>query len=94
MAEESRLENRLVKAVRREGGLALKFVSPGFDGMPDRLILIAIGHMAFVEVKARGRKPRKLQSVRHRQLREMGFRVFVLDSPDQIGGIIDEIRSA
>lgn len=91
MAEEKRLENKLVKEVKERGGLALKLVSPGFDGLPDRLILIAVGKLAFVEVKAPGKKPRKLQEVRIRQLRELGFLVFVLDDEKLIGGIIDEI---
>ena len=91
MAEEKRLENRLVKAVKERGGVALKLASPGFDGLPDRLILIAVGKLAFVEVKALGKKPRKLQEVRIRQLRALGFLVFVLDDEKLIGGIIDEI---
>ena len=91
MAEEKKLEMKLAKAVRNRGGLALKLVSPGFDGLPDRLVLIAVGKIAFVEVKAPGKKPRKLQQVRIRQLRELGFLVFVLDDEKMIGGIIDEI---
>lgn len=94
MAEEKRLENKLVRAVKKRGGLALKLVSPGFDGLPDRLILIAVGNFAFVEVKAPGKKPRKLQEVRIRQLRALGFLVFVLDDEKLIGGIIDEICTA
>ena len=91
MAEEKRLENKLVKAVKERGGLALKLISPGFDGLPDRLVLIDVGKIAFVEVKAPGKKPRKLQEVRIRQLRELGFLVYVLDDERKIGGIINEI---
>lgn len=91
MAEEKQLEIKLVKAVKKHGGLALKLVSPGFDGLPDRLVLIAVGKIAFVEVKAPGKKPRKLQQVRIKQLNELGFLVFVLDDEKKIGGIIDEI---
>ena len=93
MAEEKELEQKLIRAVRREGGMALKFVSPNFNGMPDRLILIAKGKMAFVEVKSKGKKPRRLQLICHRQLRELGFQVYVLDEESQIGGIIDAIRA-
>ena len=50
--------------------------------------------MAFVEVKAPGEKPRPLQLARHRLLRRLGFRVYVLDERSQIGGMIDEIQSA
>lgn len=74
-------------------GLAVKFTSPGFDGVPDRLALLPDGKMAFVEVKAPGEKPRPLQLSRHRLLRRLGFKVYVLDDESQIGGIIDEIQS-
>lgn len=58
---EKDLERKLVKAVRDSGGLALKFVSPGMAGVPDRLLLFPEGRVAFVEVKAPGEKPRPLQ---------------------------------
>lgn len=94
MTKESELEKKLRKAVESLGGLALKFVSPGLAGMPDRLVLIAIGKIGFVEVKAPKKKPRKLQKIRHKQLQELGFQVYVLDKESQIGGIIDAIRSS
>ena len=88
------MEQKLVRAVRRSGGLALKLVSPGFNGVPDRLLLFMGGRIAFCEVKAPGEKPRPLQVHRMEQLRKMGFRVFVIDGMDQIGRMIDEICSA
>lgn len=91
--EEKRIEKALIKAVKRVGGEALKFVSPGYDGMPDRLVLIAMGKVGFVEVKAPGEKPRKLQLKRHEKLKSLGFKVYVLDDENEIGGIIDDIRS-
>ena len=50
--------------------------------------------MAFVEVKAPGKAPRPLQIARHKLLRGLGFKVYVLDNAEQIGGILDEIRTA
>ncbi len=91
---ERQIEQKLAKAVKAAGGIAPKFTSPGFDGMPDRLVLLPGGHIGFVEVKAPGEKPRPLQLSRHRRLRQLGFRVYVLDDEKQIGGIIDEIQSA
>ena len=88
---EKIIETKLVEAVRQRGGLAPKFTSPGFDGMPDRIVLMPGGQMAFVEVKTAGKKPRPLQTARHRLLRELGFRVHVLDDIRQIGGILDEL---
>ena len=91
---EKAIEQKFVAAVKAVGGLALKFTSPGFDGVPDRLALLPGGKMAFVEVKASGEKPRLLQLARHRLLRRLGFKVYVLDDESQIGGMIDEIQSA
>jgi hypothetical protein len=91
---ERDVEQKLVRAVRRSGGLALKLVSPGFNGVPDRLLLFMGGRLAFCEVKAPGEKPRPLQVHRMEQLRKMGFRVSVIDGMDQIGRMIDEICSA
>ena len=90
---ERQIEQKLVKAVKATGGIAPKLNSPGFDGMPDRMVLMPGGCIGFVEVKAPGEKPRPLQLSRHRLLRRLGFKVYVLDSIEQIGGIIDDIRA-
>lgn len=91
---EKQIEQKLVQAVKAKGGICPKFVSPGYDGMPDRLILLPDGRMAFAELKAHGKKPRPLQAARHEMLKRLGFRVYVIDAAAQIGGIIDEIQSA
>ena len=88
---ERDIEGKLAKTVRQLGGMCPKLVCPGFDGMPDRLMLLPGGRIAFVEVKAPGRKPRPLQEKRHMQLRELGFPVYVLDDPEQIPGIMNEV---
>ena len=90
---ESAIERRLVTEAVKRGGLALKFVSPGLDGVPDRLLLFPGGKLAFVEVKAPGEKPRPLQRRRIDQLTALGFRVYVLDSKEQIGEIMDEVQA-
>ena len=90
---EKTVEAELVKAVRNFGGLALKFISPGLDGVPDRLVLLPQGHMAFVELKAPGQKPRPLQVKRIEQLRALGYLAYCIDQPNQIGGILDEVQS-
>ena len=90
---EKNIEKQLVKAVKAEGGMCPKLVSPGTDGMPDRMVLLPEARIGFVEVKAPGAKPRPLQERRHEQLRELGFQVSVLDDPEQIPGIIEEIRN-
>jgi len=89
--KEKIIEQNLVKAVKNMGGIAPKLVCPGFDGMPDRIVLLPGGRIAFVEVKAPGKAPRPLQLVRHEMLRQLGFKVYVLDDEGQIGGLLDEI---
>ncbi|MDB6823575.1 VRR-NUC domain-containing protein [Bifidobacterium longum] len=90
---EKDIERKLVVTVKSAGGIAPKLVSPGFAGMPDRLILLPGGHMAFAELKAPGQKPRPLQLSRHRLLRKLGYRVYVIDNADEIGGMLDELQT-
>ena len=91
---EQEIEKQLVMAVKKMGGRAVKFMSPGFDGMPDRLVLLPGGKCGFVEVKAPGKKPRALQVVRHEMLKALGFKAYVLDAKEQIEEIINDIHSA
>ncbi|MBS3937612.1 MAG: VRR-NUC domain-containing protein [Peptococcaceae bacterium] len=88
---EKLTEQKLVRAVKASGGIALKFVSPGYDGMPDRLVLLPGGRIAFVEVKSHGMEPRPLQVRRHGMLRWLGFLVYVLDDERQIPSMLTEI---
>jgi len=91
---EKVIEKKLALEAKKRGGLALKFVSPGFDGMPDRILLMPEGKMAFVEVKAPGKRPCPLQMARHKLLRGLGFLVFILDDETHIGGILNAIQSS
>ena len=61
---EKTIERKLTMAVKKSSGIAVKFVSPSFDGMPDRLVLLPDGLIAFVELKAPGKRPRPLQEAR------------------------------
>ena len=88
---EKTIEKKLVQAVKVMGGIAPKFTSPGFDGMPDRLVLLPHGKFAFIEVKRHGEKPRPLQEARHGLLRRLGFAVYVLDDGEQIGEILKQM---
>jgi hypothetical protein len=90
---EKQLERKLTIAVRAAGGIAPKLSCPGFAGMPDRLVLLPGGRAGFVEVKRRGERPRPLQEARHGLLRALGFKVYVLDGAEQIGGILEEIQN-
>lgn len=91
---EKDVEQSLVKAVKRNGGLCIKFTSPGMDGVPDRLVLLPEGRMAFVELKAPGKKSRALQIRRMEQLSALGYKCFVVDNIDAIGGVIDAVQTS
>ncbi len=88
---EKYIEQKLIKAVKSMGGLCLKFISPGFDGVPDRLVLLPDGKIAFVELKAPGKKLRPLQVKRKRQFEALGFLVYCFDSIEQIETTLAEI---
>ncbi len=89
---EKEIEQKLKMEVNAHDGICWKFVSPGTAGVPDRIILMPKGKIAFVEVKTKGEKPRPLQLSRHRLLKKLGFNVYILDDVSQIGRIIDEIQ--
>ena len=91
--KEATIERKLVSAAKLRGGICPKWVSPGYDGVPDRIVLLPGGKIGFVEVKAPREKPRPLQLARHNRLRQLGFKVYILDGTDQIGGILDEIQT-
>ena len=91
---EKAIEQKLSLMVKKRGGICPKFVSPGYDGMPDRIVLLPGCHFAFVEVEAPGKEPRPLQIARHKLLTRLGFKVYVLDNEEQIGGILDEIQAS
>lgn len=90
---ESLIEQHLVREVNRRDGLCLKFNSQSMTGIPDRIILMKNGTVGFVEVKQKGKKPRPLQELRMKQLRQLGFKVYTLDEKEKIGEILDEICS-
>ena len=85
---ERDVERALVAQVRKTGGMCLKFVSPGWSGAPDRICLFPGGKMAFVELKAPGKRARPLQVKRHSQLKALGFEVNVIDGKEGIDRLI------
>ena len=89
---ERAIEEKLRAESLKRGGLALKFVSPGLVGVPDRIVVLPKGRLGFVELKAPGEKPRKIQLRRMEQLRKLGFLVYVLDDKGKIGEILDDIQ--
>lgn len=92
--KEKDIEHHLVITAKKRGGLALKFTSPGFDGVPDRIVLMPKGKIGFVEVKAPGKKPRELQVKRIELLKKLGFKAYVLDDKKDTEVILNDIQSS
>ena len=75
---ERDIERHFVSEVKKRGGIAWKFTSPGTDGVPDRIVIFP-GLICFVELKAPGQKMRPLQEKRKQEIEKMGFQVFCID---------------
>lgn len=91
---EKEVEKYFVAKVRNLGGLALKFVSPGFSGVPDRIVLLPGGFISFVELKAPGKEPRPLQVRRKKKLEDLGFRVYIVDSKEKADMVLKMMEVA
>ena len=89
--QESSLEKRLRLEVKKYGGKAFKFVSPGKNGMPDRIVLLPGGRAIFVEMKQLGKSLEPLQGKRRDELSQLGFQVFKIDSKEDIKKFIQEV---
>lgn len=88
---EASVEQKLKMKVNEHGGLALKLVSPGFAGVPDRLVLFNGSKVAFVELKAPAKKLRALQQKRRKQLEGLGFKVYKIDSYEAVDQLLEEM---
>ncbi|MBO4849877.1 MAG: VRR-NUC domain-containing protein [Prevotella sp.] len=91
---EKSIESYLSRRVRETGGLCLKFTSQVDTGYPDRLLLLPGGRTAWVEVKSRGEKPRRLQVVRMERLVRLGFAVHVVDSREKVDRMLEGLATA
>ena len=91
---EKQVEQSLVNEVKKRGGICPKWVSPSLSGVPDRLVFFPKSKFGLVEVKSPGKKPRKLQVLRHRQFERLGFEVYVLDRVEKIGEVLDAIEAS
>ena len=88
---ESSIERRLVDGIKRVGGMALKFTSPGHAGVPDRLVLLPGGRMVFVELKTKTGNLTPLQIETHNRLRALGAEVRTLYGKEYVEGFLREI---
>ena len=93
--QEKDIEGRLRDRLRAVGCKALKFESPGYTGVPDRLVLIPGGRIVFVELKAPGKKERPRQRIVQKEFRDLGFTVFSsVDSYEKVEEVVTYCREA
>ena len=85
---EKATEAYLVRRVKDLGGVCLKYSNPGVVGYPDRVAVLPGGVTVWVEVKSKGKRPNKVQQLRHEQLRRLGHNVAVVDSKDQVDTLL------
>lgn len=92
MGPEAVVERYFKDQARRHGALALKFVSASTSGVPDQ-VLIAKGHVTFVELKAPGKRMRSLQRSVTARMAESGADVRCLDTKEKIDEFMEEVDS-
>ena len=90
---EKSVERKLVELTKLSGSLCIKLLTYQFTGLPDRMCLFPGGIIIFVELKTTGEKPRKIQLAVHRMLRNLGFRVEVIDTIKGVEDLIKEIEN-
>jgi len=89
---ETAVEKYLRDEVKKLGGRAYKFVSPGNRGVPDRLVLLPGGHTLFVELKAPGKTSTDLQKKKQQDIRRLGFDVSVVDTKARVDEFVARCR--
>lgn len=90
---EKLLEKKLREEVKKLGGLALKFFSSSFTGMPDRIILMPGARVAFAEIKTTGKKATPLQAKRIEMLVRFGFTARVIDDLKSLNDLLEDLKN-
>lgn len=93
MDSEKVIESKLQQAVKKLGGWCIKLLPFLLNGLPDRLILLPGGSVVFAELKSTGKKAKPLQVWVHNKLRKLGFKVYVIDSIEQLNKCIHDLQT-
>lgn len=88
---EKDIEKILVAEVKRLGGRAYKWTSPGNDGVPDRIVILPGRPPIFVELKTDRGRLTALQNVQINRLRDLGQDVRVLYGMDGVSRFLEEM---
>ncbi len=89
--KESTIEARLVREVKKRGGLCYKFVSPDNAGVPDRIVITPDGRTIYVELKTLIGRLAKIQKWQLAEIRKRGAEVRVLYGMDQVLAFVEEV---
>lgn len=90
---EREIEKKLVDGVRKLGGRAYKFVSPGNDGAPDRIVVLPGSVPKFIELKTETGRLSSLQNVQIKKLKDLGQDVRVLYGLEDVKRFLEEMRN-
>lgn len=90
---EKLIERKLRESVKELGGIAIKFFSPWFTGMPDRMVLMPGARIWFVEMKAPGKKAKPRQDFVMKFLERLGFEVLVIDTDEKVNEFLNRIKN-
>ena len=93
MESEKLLERKFNRTIKSAGGWALKLLPGIISGLPDRIALLPGGVVVFAEIKTTGEKPRKIQTYVHKKIRNLGFKVYVIDTTKDILQIIKDYEN-
>lgn len=88
---EKILEKKLREKIKNRDGMALKFVPTFYKGAPDRIVLLPGGKTVWVELKTTGQKLRPIQEVRKKELENLGYKVFVVDSQETLDDFLRKV---
>ena len=86
--KEKSIEVYLRDSIKALGGKAYKWVSPGSNGVPDRIVVMPLGLTFFVELKSPTGRLNPTQIMQHRTLAAMGHRTYVLSTKDEVDEFI------
>lgn len=89
--QEKEIERVLVDEVKRLGGRAYKWVSPGNDGVPDRIVILPDTRLIFVELKTETGRLSALQKVQIDRLRKLGQWVEIVKGIDGLSQFFQDL---
>lgn len=94
MENEKATEAYLRSEIKKLGGTAYKFVSPGNAGVPDRMICLPGGKVLFAELKSEGKKSTPKQTQQQNKLRALGFTVYSdVDTKAKVDDLVRKLEN-